>query len=233
MGVTRTGNMTDKKFIKPVHAKRPLSPDPAVIAEMAQYLVESLTQIERVAALDRFSDGSTALDELMRISIWKALGVRLGKGVKIGRAVRLREPQCFEIGDGVTICDNVILQCHKDGKCIIGTRSWIGPGVFIDGRDLHIGDYVGIGPGVQIIGAQHTGVPNNAPIISTDLAVEHIEIENNVDIGANATILPGIKIGAGAIIGAGAVVTDDVPSGAVVAGVPARHIRQRSDLSSK
>ncbi len=49
-------------------------------------------------------------------------------------------------------------------------------------------------------------------------------------IGANSTILPGVEIGEAALIGAGSVVVDDVPSGAVVAGNPARVIKSVEDL---
>lgn len=56
---------------------------------------------------------------------------------------------------------------------------------------------------------------------------DHVIIEDDVWIGNNAIILPGVKIGRGAVIGAGAVVTKDVPSYAIFGGVPARLIRWR------
>ena len=54
-----------------------------------------------------------------------------------------------------------------------------------------------------------------------------IIVGDDVWIGANATILPGVKIGKGAVIGAGSVVTKDVKEYAIVAGVPAKHVRYR------
>ena len=58
-------------------------------------------------------------------------------------------------------------------------------------------------------------------------------IEDDVLIGANAVVLEGIRIGRGAIIGAGSIVTKDVASNAVVAGNPARYIRDKDDALSK
>lgn len=54
-----------------------------------------------------------------------------------------------------------------------------------------------------------------------------VVIGNDVTIGVNAIVLPGVKIGDGAIVGAGSVVTGDVPPFAIVAGVPARVLRYR------
>ena len=53
-----------------------------------------------------------------------------------------------------------------------------------------------------------------------------VKIGNKVWIGAHATILPGVTIGDGAVVAAGAVVTKDVPSNVVVAGVPAKVIKE-------
>lgn len=52
-------------------------------------------------------------------------------------------------------------------------------------------------------------------------------VEDDVVIGANAVVIEGIRIGKGAVVAAGAVVIEDVPAGAVVAGSPARVVKQK------
>lgn len=63
--------------------------------------------------------------------------------------------------------------------------------------------------------------------------IGHIKIGNNVFIGANTTILPGVTIGDSAVVGAGSVVTHDVAEGVVVAGVPARQIGTAEELAQR
>lgn len=107
-----------------------------------------------------------------------------------------------------------------------------------------IGRFCSIGPFVQIgLGKHPTNrfstsplfySPNNAFKIklveeSRFDEFEHIEIGNDVWIGANAIILDGVKIGDGVIIAAGSVVTKDIPNFAIVGGVPARIIKYRFD----
>ncbi len=62
------------------------------------------------------------------------------------------------------------------------------------------------------------------------LSASPVIIEDDVLIGANAVILEGVRVGKGAIVAAGAIVTQDVPAGAVVAGTPAKVIKQASEV---
>lgn len=84
---------------------------------------------------------------------------------------------------------------------------------------ISIGDGTMIGPNVIIATDNHD--LNNKMI----LKCKKVEIGNNVWIGAGVRILPGVRIGDNAVIGAGAVVTKDVEANTVVAGVPAKFIK--------
>jgi acetyltransferase-like isoleucine patch superfamily enzyme len=163
----------------------------------------------------------------MRRVAWRALTRRFGDGVTIGRGVLCRHPETFEIGSGVFIGDQALLQGRFDGRCVIGDHTWIGPQSYFDARDLVIEEYVGWGPGAKVLGSMHTNLPTDIPIIQTDLTIQRVQIRAWADIGVNAVVLPGVTIGKGAIVGAGAVVTRSVADFAIVAGVPARFVRWR------
>ena len=99
---------------------------------------------------------------------------------------------------------------------------------------ITIGERVEITAGVRFI--THDGAAwclrNDIRFADLDL-FGPIKVGNNVFIGNNAIILPGVTIGDNVIIGAGAVVTKDIPSDSVAAGVPARVIKSLLDYAEK
>lgn len=123
------------------------------------------------------------------------------------------------VGEGATI--------RPPFHCDYGYNISLGAGVFLnfnccilDICAVSIGDLTQIGPGVQILGADHPRDP-----VERRALLEFgrpIRIGANVWIGGGALIMPGVTIGDDAIIGAGSVVTRDVPAGATVVGNPAR-----------
>ena len=216
------------RIVTAVHGVRQSGDDPAFYAPMAAWL-RAQFRSEAVADLyTRHMHGDDPLNTAMRAVIWRAAARRVGRGLQVGSGVGFKHVETFAIGDGVFIGAQSYLQGRFDGTFEIGDHVWIGPQSYFDARDLIIEEYVGWGPGARVLGSAHTGMPVNVPIIQTDLDIKPVRIEAWADIGTNAVILPGVTVGRGSIVGAGAVVTRDVPPFTVVAGVPARVIRQRN-----
>jgi len=123
------------------------------------------------------------------------------------------------VGDGAVI--------RPPFHCDYGFNIRLGAGVFLnfncvilDVVEVTIGDKTQIGPGVQILTADH---PRDAAKRASGLEFGRpIRIGRNVWIGGGAIILPGVTIGDNAVIGAGSVVTRDVPAGVTAFGNPAR-----------
>ncbi len=216
------------RVVKAVHGAKTIDPDPDFELGLTKYLQNQYSPDALYEHYSRFAAGDSALDNLMRRAMWRALARRFGKGVQIGSNVGFKHLETFEIGDGVFIGALTYIQGRFDGKCVIGNHVWIGPQAYFDARDLVIADHVGWGPGAKILGSTHTGMPLDVPIIQTNLEIKPVRIGAWADIGVNASILPGITIGKGSIVGAGAVVTKDVEPFSIVAGVPARFVAWRS-----
>ena len=97
----------------------------------------------------------------------------------------------------------------------------------LDIREVHIGNNVMIGPNTLITTVGHPLSPMGR---RAHMGIaEPVTIGNDVWLGGNVTVLPGVHIGNNVVVGAGAVVTKDVPDNCVVAGVPARKIKEIED----
>lgn len=94
----------------------------------------------------------------------------------------------------------------------------------VDDTHIYIGDYVMIGPNVTIVTAGHPITPDLRREVSQFNIP--VTIGNNVWIGANAVILPGVCIGENSVIGAGSIVTKNIPENVVAVGNPCRVLRE-------
>lgn len=162
---------------------------------------------------------------------------RIGRGAKIARNVTLINPQYVSLAEGATIGEKSVISAWPSYKDItfdpvisIGRNTSIGAYCHLTAINrISIGDGVLIGMHVTISDNAHGASaldqletpPMDRPLVQKGA----VDIGNNVWIGSKATILSGVRIGKGAIIAANAVVVQDVPEACVVAGVPARLIK--------
>jgi acetyltransferase-like isoleucine patch superfamily enzyme len=141
----------------------------------------------------------------------------IGTGFQTGNKVNIRELN--RIGDNVSVGTLSVIEHHVE----IGNNVRIHSQVFIPEFSILENDSW-IGPNVVLTNAKY-------PLsLGVKKSLKGPLIKRGAKIGANATILPGVVIGESALVGAGSVVVKDVPDGVVVAGNPARIIRQLSDL---
>lgn len=113
-------------------------------------------------------------------------------------------------------------------KLIIGSRVFIGQGTHLSVmRPMSIGDNTIIGANCYLLTNNHRFVSRDIPIRDQGYDCQPLVIAEDVWLGANCVVLPGIEIGKGAIIGAGSVVTKPVGAYEIWGGVPARKIGDR------
>jgi acetyltransferase-like isoleucine patch superfamily enzyme len=151
--------------------------------------------------------------------------VRLGVGVRLGKFINLYG---CAVGDESKIGAFVEIQKNATvgRRCKISSHTFICEGVTIE-------DHVFIGHGVTFTNDSYPRATTAGGELQTesDWKVEPTLVKRGASIGSGATILPNVVIGEGAIVGAGSVVTRDVPPRTIVAGNPARVLRNVSSES--
>ncbi len=146
--------------------------------------------------------GDDIVGRSARVALLRAAGADLGAGVALGGGTFINHP----------------------GRLVIGAGSYIGRGCYLDlESSLVLGNNVAVGHGTSFITTQHRLGPSELRCGAFDS--RPITVGEGAWIGANVTILPGVRIGRGAVVAAGAVVSAHVPPNALVAGVPSRILR--------
>jgi len=198
----------------------------------------------------RRSSFSGMADTLRRASYRLRYGKfgHLGRGIRISPRATIENPGNLYIGNGSRIEEYCLLRLSGSGEVRIGANCYIGRmteildaggfvhlsdqvqlggGNFVTGQGgLEIGSAALIAPGVSIVANQHTFSDKDTPIRYQPERSKGIVIGGNGWIGVGATILDGVRVGDHVVIGANSVVTKSVPSYCVVAGVPARILRE-------
>jgi acetyltransferase-like isoleucine patch superfamily enzyme len=136
-------------------------------------------------------------------------------------------PADLVVGTGSYIAAHVYLT----DEVTLGDRTTVNPYATVRGR-VRLGDGVRVGAYASLLGFNHSMDPA-APIHEQPLTQRGITVDDDVWIGSQAIILDGVTIGAHSVIGAGAVVTKDVAPWSIMAGNPARLIRDRREPSGQ
>ena len=149
-----------------------------------------------------------------------------GKHAVIHRSVRMDTPpyRKFRLGD-FSVIESFSCINNAVGDVVIGHHSRVGLHNTIIGP-VNIGNHVNLAQGITITALNHNFSDLQKRIDEQGISTALVTIGNDIWIGANAVVLPGVTIGDHSVVAAGAVVTKNVPSGCVVAGVPAKVIKR-------
>lgn len=149
-----------------------------------------------------------------------------GRASKIYCSVRMDTPpyRRFSLGKR-SVVESFSCINNAVGDVIIGDNTRIGLHNTIIGP-VTIGNNVNLAQGITVTALNHNFSDTTLRIDEQGITTKAVVISDDVWIGANAVVLPGVTIGRHSVVAAGAVVTSDVPDNVVVGGVPARILKR-------
>jgi acetyltransferase-like isoleucine patch superfamily enzyme len=153
------------------------------------------------------------LEELVHINALSEQGISLGRNVTVAKGT-------------IIVCTGVI--ANRGIGLTIGNNSAIGAQSFLGCQGgVRLGNNVIMGPGVRIFSENHNFDDVTIPIRLQGETRKGVVIHDDCWVGSGVTILDGVCIGEGSMVAAGSVVTKDIPPFSVVAGIPARILKNR------
>jgi acetyltransferase-like isoleucine patch superfamily enzyme len=156
------------------------------------------------------------LEDNVSINALSENGITLGDHVSIAR-------------DSILFCTGVI--AYRGKGITIGNRTGISARAYFAGQGgITIGDDVIMGPNVQIFSENHEFSNPNLTIKEQGVTKQAVVIGNNCWLGGGTTILAGVIIGDGCVVAAGSVVSKSFPPNSVIAGIPAKLVKNREDV---
>mgnify|MGYP002523486881 FL=1 len=149
-----------------------------------------------------------------------------GRHSVIHHSVRMDTPpyRQFRLGRYSVIESGACIN-NAVGDVIIGDYTRIGLHNTIIGP-VNIGHHVNLAQGITVTALNHNFKDSEKRIDEQGVSTTPVVIEDDVWIGANAVILPGVRVGTHSVVAAGAVVTKEVPPHSIVAGIPAKIIKK-------
>ena len=156
------------------------------------------------------------IEDNVSINALSVNGICLGNNVSIAR-------------DSILFCTGVI--AYRGEGITIGDRTGISARAYLAGQGgITIGNDVIMGPNVQIFSENHLFADLNLTIKEQGVTKQAVVIGNNCWLGGGSTILAGVTIGDGCVVAAGSVVTKSFPQNSVIAGIPAKLVKNREDV---
>ena len=177
------------------------------IINLLVFIISKIPNVVRKKLFEHYRKLKGNKGILIRYILLKSLAKRCGKNVVIFPDVYIMNVQNLELGDNVSIHPMSYIECGEKGIIVIGNN-------------------VSIAHGVTIMATNHQYKDQSIPIKYQELIFKKTIINDDVWIGAKATILAGVNIERRAVIAAGAVVNKNVDSGSIMGGVPAKLIKK-------
>lgn len=152
---------------------------------------------------ERLRYGNGRLARRGRVLALRLQGGKIGASVKIGRNVSVDNPENLVVGDCVSIQESCFLSAYGG---------------------ITIGSEVSIGRGTCIVSSSHP-YEGEGPIRRNPLVKLPVTIGSDVWIGMNVSVLGGVRIDGRTVVAAMSLVNDDVPTGSVAGGIPAKKLK--------